>query len=304
MAINRRQFLAAASAVTAAAQTPPSPLPFPKPRVTPPVCLYSQIVVKIEYADLGPILSGMGFDGCNLSVQAGGHVAPDQASLDLVRAVESMRGAGVDVPVITTAITSPADPNVREVLGIGGILKLPLFRPGRWKYGAGDVLTRLTEVRRDIAGLGALSRAAGMAMAIHNQTGDSVGQAVWDTDAMIRGMDPQAIGFDFDIGYATAAAGADGWPVALRLALPRLKMATARDFYWAKGDGGRWAMTPCALGEGMVDWPRFFAMLAQARFLGPISLEMDYQPKNEVPAIQQDLGFLKKQIQAAYGARQ
>ncbi|MBZ5582383.1 MAG: sugar phosphate isomerase/epimerase [Acidobacteriia bacterium] len=302
MGINRRQFLAA-SAVTAAAQTRSGSLPFPKPRTTPPICLYSQAVIKIEYADLGPILSGMGFDGCNLSVQDGGHVAPNQASLDLVRAVEALRGAGVDVPVITTALTAADDPDSREVLGIGGILKVPLFRPGRWKYGGGDVMARLAEVRRDIATLGGLGRAAGMAMAIHNQPGGNVGQAIWDTDAMIRGMDPQAVGYDFDAGFA-AAAGEDGWTLALRLALPRLKMITAHDFYWARGEGGRWKMTPCPLGEGMVDWPRLFAALARAGFRGPVSLEIDYESKNEVPAIQRDLEFLKKQVAAAYSTHQ
>ncbi len=300
MALNRRQFLAAAGALGASAQTRPGALPYPKPRVTPPLCLYSQIVIKIEYADLGPILSGMGFDGCDLTVQAGGHVAPDRASLDLVRAVESMRGAGIDVPVVSTALIAAEDPNAREILGIGGILKIPLFRPGNWKYGGGDVMARLTEVRRQIATLGGLARAAGMAMAIHNEAGDNVGEAVWDTDAMIRGMDAQAVGFDFDIAHAVAEGGAEGWAVALRLALPRVKAVTARDFYWSKGENGRWQMTPCPLGEGMVDWTRFLGMLARASYRGPISLRIDYNPKNEVPAVQRDLEFLKKQVTAAY----
>jgi L-ribulose-5-phosphate 3-epimerase len=301
MGITRRHFLAAASAASAAAQSRAVLPDEPKPRVTPPLCLNSQIVIKIEYADLGPVLRGFGFDGCDLTVRAGGHVAPDQASLDLVRAAESIRGAGVDVPVITTALTSAQDPTAREVLGIGGIVKIPLFRAGYWKYGNGDLMARLIEVRRDIAGLAALGRAAGMSMAIQNRAGDSVGAAVWDTDAMIRGMDPQAVGFDFDAGSANAEGGAGGWEIALRLALPRLKMVTVRDLYWSK-TGGRWAMTPCPLGEGMVDWPRFFAILGRSGFKGPISLQIDYQPANEVAAIQKDLDFLKKQLATAYPA--
>ena len=300
MTFTRRQFLAAAAAAQAAAQSRPGVMTAPMPRSTPPLCLYSQAVVKVEYADLAPILKGMGFDGCDLSVQAGGHVRPDMASLDLVRAVESLRGAGIDVPVITTALTSAQDPDAREVLGIAGIVKVPLFRPGHWKYGDADIMARLSEVRRDISLLGGLGRAAGLAMAFHNQAGDSVGASVWDTDTMIRTMDPQAVGYDFDIGAATAEGGAEGWSVALRLALPRLKMVTAADFYWAKADGGGWKMTPCPLGEGMVDWPRFCATLARANFQGPISLHLDYHPANDVAAIQRDLEFLKKQIAAAY----
>jgi sugar phosphate isomerase/epimerase len=242
----------------------------------------------------------MGFDYCDLSVQEGGHVRPDMASLDLVRAVEHLRGAGIDVPVITTALTSAQDPNAREVLGVAGIIKIPLFRPGHWKYGDADVMTRLSEVRRDVSQLGGLGRAAGLAMAFHNQAGDSVGASVWDTDAVIRAMDPQAVGYDFDIAAAVAEGGEEGWFVALRLALPRIKMVTVSDFYWAKADSGGWKMTPCPLGQGMVDWPRFCATLARANFQGPISLHLDYHPPNDVTALQRDLEFLRKQIAAAY----
>jgi sugar phosphate isomerase/epimerase len=301
MGITRRQFFAAASAAPAAAQSLTAPPGSPKPRTLPPLCLHSQIVVKIEYPDLGPILRGFGFDGCDLTVRDGGHVAPTMASMDLVRAAESIRGAGVDVPVISTALTSAQDPGAREVLAVGGIVKIPLFRPGQWKYGDRDIMTRLTEVRRDMAGLASLGRAAGMAMAIHNYTGGSVGGAVWDTDTIIRSMDPQSAGFDFDAASATAEGGAGAWEIALRLALPRLKMVTARDFYWSKTNG-RWAMTPCPLGEGMVDWPRFFGIMGRAGFQGPISMQIDYQPGNEVAAIQKDLAFLKKQVAAAYPA--
>jgi sugar phosphate isomerase/epimerase len=300
MGLNRRQFLAAAVAAQAAAQTRPELQTAPAPHSTPPLCLYSQVVVKVEYADLPPVLKGMGFDGCDLSVQAGGHVRPDMASLDLVRAVEHLRGAGIDVPVISTALTSVQDPNANEVLGIAGIIKIPLFRPGHWRYGDGDVMTRLSEVRRDVTQLGGMGRAAGLAMAFHNQAGDSVGASVWDTNAVISGMDPRAVGYDFDIAAAVAEGGDEGWSVALRLALPRIKMVTAADFYWAKMDGGGWRMTPCPLGEGMVDWPRFCATLARANFQGPISLHLDYHPASDVSAIERDLAFLKKQIAAAY----
>jgi sugar phosphate isomerase/epimerase len=304
MPLTRRQFAAlvgqALPPVLAAAQSRTPLQTAPAPHFTPPICLYSQAVVKVEYADLPPVVKGMGFDCCDLSVQPGGHVKPDMASLDLVRAVESLRGAGIDVPVITTALTSAQDPDAREVLGVAGIMKIPLFRPGHWKYGDGDPMTRLADVRREVSLLGGLARAAGLAVAFHNEAGDNVGASVWDTDALIRGMDPQAIGYDFDIAAAVAEGAEEAWFTAFKLALPRIKMVTASDFYWAKADPGGWKLTPCPLGQGMVDWPRFFTVLARANFQGPISLHMDYHPASDIAAIQRDLEFLKKQVAAAY----
>lgn len=300
MELTRRQVLAGvAVASRAAAQFRPGN--GPKPRTTPAVCLYSQLLIKVPYDELGPILKDLGADGCDLSVQAGGHVRPEQAGLDLMRAVEAITGVGLDVPVISTACTSLADPNIRSIAAVAGEMGLPLFRAGHWKYTAAEVEARLSEVQRDIGGLASLARAVNMAVAIQNVAGDYVGAATWDIHMMIRGMDPRTVGYDFDIGYALAEGGGGGWQVAERLALARLKMVTVRDFVWSKDAAGLWKTTPCPLGEGMVPWPKFFAALAGIRFAGPISIQMDYQPKDELGAIRRDVEFVKKQVSAAYG---
>jgi sugar phosphate isomerase/epimerase len=296
MGLTRRQLLAGAAAQ---AQYKAGGA---KPRTRPPVCLYSKLLAKVEYDNLGKVLRDLGFDGCNLSVEPGGHVLPEQAQADLVRAVEAVTDVGLDVPMFTTSITSPADPNIRLILSIGNFMGVPLFRPGVWKYnGTSEIEARLAEVQREIAGLAALGRSAAMALGLRNVAGDNVGSAVWDTNLIIRGSDPQWVGYDFDPGSASAAGGVDGGWVGLRLALPRLKMATLNDFNWTKDTGGTWKATPCPLGEGMVDWSRFFAALAHAKFTGPLSLEMGYRPAKELEAIARDLAFVRKQVAAAYG---
>lgn len=298
MSVTRRQLLAGLAAGSAAAQVRPGN--GPKARTSPAVCLYSQVLIKVPYPELGEILRAMGVDGCDLTVMKGGHVAPEQSAVDLMRAVEAITGFGLDVPVLSTSYTNLADPTIRNVLAIAGEMGVPLFRAGEWKYPpSGDIELRLAEVQRDMAGLSAIARAVNMSVAIQNIAGTNVGAAIWDTNALIRGLDPRTIGYDFDIGYAVAEGGAGGWTTALRLALPRLKMVTARDFVWKKEDGV-WKAAPCPLGEGMVDWPKFFATLARVRFTGPISLPLDYHPDNEIAAVGRDVQFLRKQIAAAY----
>ena len=302
MKLTRRQLLAAAAGAGRAAAQAQYKAGGSKPRTRPPVCLYSKLVAKVEYDNLGKVLRDLGFDGCNLSVEPGGHVLPEQAQADLVRAVLAVTDVGLVVPVFTTSTTSPADPNIRLVLSIGNFLGVPLFRPGVWKYnGATEIEGRLAQVQGEIAGLTALGRSAAMALCLRNVAGDNVGSAVWDTNLIIRGLDPQWVGYDFDPGSAAAAGGVDGWWVALRLALPRLKMVTLNDFTWSKDAGGAWKAAPCPLGEGMVDWPRFFAALARVKFTGPLSLEMAYRPAKELEAIGRDLAFVRKQVAVAYG---
>jgi sugar phosphate isomerase/epimerase len=301
MGLTRRQVLAAMAAGASRAAAQSRRGNGPKVRSTPAVCLYSQVLIKIQYDDLGPVLRELGVDGCDLTVMPGGHVNPENSAVDMMRSVEAITGVGLDVPVISTAYTSLADPTIRNVLAISGEMGVPLFRAGLWPYTAGvEVQARLAQVQRDIAGLAALARAVNMEMALQNVAGENVGQSVWDTSLLIRGMDPRTVGYDFDAGYAAAEGGVGGWLVALRLALPRLKMVTVRDFYWSK-EGGTWKPVPCPLGEGMVDWTKLFAALAGARFNGPISVTVDYHPKDDLGAIRHDVAFIRKQVHAAYG---
>ena len=300
MNLTRRQLLAAAAGgVARAAQYKAGGA---KPRTKPPVCLYSKQLAKVEYDDLGKVLRDLGFDGCELSVEPGGHVLPEHAQADLVRAVLAVTDVGLVVPIFTTSITSPADLNLRLILGFGNFMGVPLFRPGVWRYnGATEIEARLAQVQGEIAGLASIGRGSAMAMCLRNVAGDNVGSAGGDTNSMIRGMDPQWVGYAFDPGSAAAAGGVEGGWLALRLALPRLKMATLNDFNWTKDTGGAWKAVPCPMGEGMVDWSRFFATLARAKFTGPLSIEMGYRPAREIEAIGRDLAFVRKQVAAAYG---
>jgi sugar phosphate isomerase/epimerase len=271
----------------------------PKARTAPSVCLYSQVLIKAAYDELGPLLKSLGVDGCDLTVMPGGHVDPQNAGLHLMRAVEAITGVGLDVPVLSTNYTSLADRTLNTVAGVAHEMGVPLLRAGRWKYPAeGGVEARLAEVQRDLSGLAAMARAAEMTIVIQNVPGE-FGGALWDSYMLIRGIDPHLIGYDYDAGNAVAAGGT-GWETALELALPRIRMVTARDFYWNK-EGGAWKPMACPLGEGMVDWRKLFAALARVKFTGPISVPVDYQPKDEMGAIHRDVEFLKKQVAAAYG---
>jgi sugar phosphate isomerase/epimerase len=297
MRFSRRQLLAGTAAGLARAAAQSRSGGSAKAHAAPTLCLYSRVLVNLDYNDLPMLLKGLGFDGCDLSVEPGGHVLPQQSPTDLMPALEAMTGGGLDVPLMTTAYTSMADPTIQNVLGLAGLVEVPLFRTGYWKLAAAEVDARLGEVQQALLRMASLGRQAGMATAVPNFTGDHGGLAVADISRIIRGIDPQWVGIDFDIGYATAEGGAGGWAAALQMALPRLKAVTARDFRWSE-EGKR--MVPCALGEGVVEWPQFFALLGRSRFVGPISLHLEYETKDRLAAIRHDLAFLKKQVGAAY----
>ena len=268
MALSRRQLLAAAAAAASRLSAQP------KVRTGPLICLYSRLLPDVEYFDLGPILSGMGFDGCDLSVQPGGTVQPQQISVDLVRAIESLQGRGLEVPVITTNFLSPVEPWARNVIYVAGGSGVPMFRGGYWKFSG----ARLVELKSQIVGLASIGRAYNMVMGVPNTAGDAV----------LRDLDPRWVGYDFDPSQATV-------DLPLEAAISRVKMVILRDVRRQNGN-----LTPCPLGQGIVDWTKFFDTLAHAKFSGPLTLQLDYPVADPVDAIRRDLEFARKQLNAAY----
>jgi L-ribulose-5-phosphate 3-epimerase len=279
-------------------QNPPEP-PAPRfgasaaKRTAPMLCVHSQNMIKVPYPQLGEIAAQLGFEGVDMTVYIGGHVDPRVTNVDLVRSFESTRGAGLEVPMITTNITSAADPTAFAVMYLTGHSQVPLFRMGYWPWIDGVPLPqRLLQVRQEITQLLGLAQRSGIVAMIPNRAGEFVGESVWDTESVIRGIDPRMVGYCFDPAEATAEGGLGAWAAALRLTLPRLKAVTLQDFYWKKDTDG-WKMQRCPLGEGMVDWQRFFTILSEAKFTGPLSIKVEYKPQDVLGAMTRDLEFAR-----------
>lgn len=284
--MRRREFLqTAAGSPLAAAQTAVA---------RPAVCLFSKHLPKLNYDELGRAVKQLGFDGVDLTVRPGGHVLPERAAADLPRALEAIRGHGLAVPMITTGLLSAADPSARPTLSTAARLKVPYYKLGYWRY-RGDVEQTVGEVRRQVAGLVELGKEYGIEAGFHNHSGDYVGSPVWDIRSIVDGLEARWIGYYFDPCHATVEGGSSGWKLAFQVAARRLKMVALKDFYWEK-TGGRWRMKMCPLGDGMVDWGAFFAMLKAAGFAGPVSLHVEYEPKDELEAIARDLAFVRRQV--------
>lgn len=270
----------------------------PLPRATPSLCAYSD-TLQVDYNDVGGILQMLGFEGVELTVQPGGHI-PLEGDIDLhlERAVEAMTGSGLDVPVISTSVTSVQSKELRTIMGWGNEMGIPILSPGQWPNNA-DGMASVVAAQREISMLAQIGRAAKMQIALHNATPNFIGSSIAELNNAIRPLDA-SVGFNFDVGYA-AAYSAPATPLAaLNTALPRLKMATVRDCKWTKSEDGAQTLTQCPLGEGMVDWPAFFGGLAKANFTGPITLRVEYTDKDVLSALRKDLAFLKKQRAAAF----
>ncbi len=301
--LNRRELLALATASSSSAATAGG-------ASKPTLCLFTKHLPQLGYKDLASTLRGFGFGGADLTTRPRGHVLPENVERDLPRAYDALANEGVALPMITTGLLSRNDPAARPTLYTAAKLGIPYFKIGYYRYRDFESIDRsLGQVKAEVESLAAIAGHAGITGGFHNHSGTYVGSALWDHWWILRDTDPRHVGFYFDPCHATIEGGSAGWEIGFHRLKDRLKMVACKDFRWERIQGD-WKARMCPLGQGMVDYPKFFQALAASGFSGPISLHVEYRIEapteaqridKELQAIETDFKYLKSQFDAAFG---
>jgi sugar phosphate isomerase/epimerase len=307
--VTRRRFIETVAAGGALAAFPGMIHAQAKPGFRGTLCFFSKHLPRLDGRGLGRALKTLGFGGVDLTVRPKGHVEPARVAQDLPIFVEGIRAEGLAVPMITTELTSDADPAARPTLETAAALKVPYFKTGYYYYAFVDARKERDAAGARLRGLAALSARHGVHLGFHNHAG-YIGGGLWDIAPVIDTLEPKTAGYYFDVRHAVVEGGDGGWRSAFSLAAPRLSMIALKDFFWEKTATG-WRVQNCPMGEGMVNWKSYFAMLAKAGFHGPASLHLEYEVPGGTPdaveehtlaAASRDLAFVKARMAEAYGA--
>ncbi len=300
--LDRRELLALGAASVAGASQGTSDKPT--------LCLFTKHLPHLGYKDLARKLRDLSVGGADLTTRPRGHVLPEHVERDLPLAHDALTSEGVVLSMITTGLLSRRDPAARPTLYTAAKLGIPYFKLGYYRYrGVDDIDSHLARVKADVEGLAAIAGHAGITGGFHNHSGTYVGSALWDHWWILRDTDPGQVGFYFDPCHATIEGGSAGWEIGFHRLKDGLKMVACKDFYWEKS-GGTWRPRMCPLGDGMVDYPKFFQMLAATGFSGPISLHVEYpveaptqaqKIEREMLAIERDFKQLQSFYDAAFG---
>src|SRR5437773_11405714 len=199
--LSRRELLGACSAAACAvtlslAESSGSP---PGAAYTGTLCLFSKPLPGMDWRRLAQAAKNLGFGGIDLTVRRGGHVQPERAAEDLPKAVVAIREEGLDVPMITTEVTSADDPAARPILSTAAKLSIPFFKPVYYEYKKINVLRELESAASQFRGLVALSKQYGMQAGYHNHE-EYIGAPVWDIASVIDLLHSKWRGFYFDAG--------------------------------------------------------------------------------------------------------
>jgi sugar phosphate isomerase/epimerase len=265
--------------------------------------LFSKHLGDLDVAAAGRVIAELGFAGVDLTVRPRGHVLPENARAQLGPAVHTLRDIGLDVPLVTTGITSADDPYAVDIFEEAAAAGVPNLKLGYWRYaGFGTIHSAVEDAARDLDGIEALAARTGVRAVIHNHSGNFVSAyapVVWQ---LIADRDPAAIGAYVDPGHLVVEGGLGGWRIGLDLLRDRIAVAAFKDYLWqAEQDDGHthMARTAVPLGKGMVPWTEVLDCLRQAAFDGWISVHREYgvqtaeAVREDVPA---DVAFLRAML--------
>lgn len=269
-------------------------------RTRPILAGYSGNLAKVEYPELGDIAAQIGYEAIDLTVMTGGHVNPRLTNVDLIRAFESMRASQLDIPLITTNITTVQDQTAYAVMVMTARSMIPMCRLGYFPLGNVPRPARVEQVRSALQQIVFLARRSEILPLFPNHSGDYIGATSAEVLQVLREFPPQLAGVMYDTAYGTAGDG-DQWEAGLRSLLPRIKAISVQDFRQNKDDG---SFELCPLGEGLVEWDRLLGILAEAKFLGPFTIHTEYPTDDAPGAMKKDFEFIRAKVEKAWAPKQ
>jgi sugar phosphate isomerase/epimerase len=257
----------------------------------------------------GKAIKSLGFTGVDFTVRAGGSVLPENVRTELPAAQKVFADLGLQIPLITTAITNTRDPHVADVFETAAACGIRELKLGYVNYKTfGSLRTVLAEVQKDLDGVASLAHSTGVRANIHTHSGPYISTnpaIVWE---LIKDRDPSAIGAYVDPGHMTVEGSRDGWRQGLDLLGPRINLLAVKDLAWEETDDAklhkkRWRTRIVPLDRGAVAWPEVFDCLKQLKFNGWASIHSEYQGGHTwkdmtVPEVieqtRADLAYLRK----------
>lgn len=245
-------------------------------RKVPGMHLFSKVLQFLDYAEMAEAAAAVGLAGLDLTVRPGGHVDPENFERDLPKAIAAIKAAGLRCDMISTNISGTNDRRDFDLLVLARSLGVTSYRTGALRY---DEQTHPMEsverYQRQLSALAEWNREIGITGMYQNHSGaNRLGAATWDLYLVLRDLDPDYIGCQFDIRHAVTDGGLM-WPDSVRMLKPYIRSVIFKDFRWGVVDG-KWRVVSTPIGQGMVDFGRYFGMLKDADIDVPVSLHLEY----------------------------
>ena len=237
--------------------------------------IFSKHLQFLDYLATGEMAAEMGFSGVDLTVRPGGHVLPEFVTTDLPKAIAEIRKGGSECEMITTRIENINNPLDVDILKTAAKLGIKYYRTNWFKYTEDQSMNEtLVIYQKQVNGLGKLNKELGLVGCYQNHAGTDIGASFWEVKKLLETVDPDYFGVQYDIRHAMVEGGLS-WENGLRLLQAHIKTIVLKDFKWGKVEG-QWKPINTPIGEGMVDFDKYFKLLKKYRIKPSVSLHLEY----------------------------
>ena len=240
------------------------------------VHLFSKHLQFLDYSEMCKMAAEMGFNGLDVTVRDKGHVLPENVARDLPKVVAEMKKHGLSTEMITTNVLDSKDPNSLEIIKTASNLGFKYYRMGWLDYPENaSIPESITTFKKLFSNLEELNKLYGITGVYQNHAGLHVGAPIWDLEPLVANLDPNFMGLQYDIRHAVVEGGTS-WELGLQLIHEHIQTIVIKDFKWGIEDG-KWVPINVPLGEGMVDFKKYFMLLKKLGIQNPpISLHCEH----------------------------
>jgi sugar phosphate isomerase/epimerase len=237
--------------------------------------IFSKHLQFLDYKATGEMAAEMGFSGVDLTVRPNGHVLPESVKIELPKAVKDIRASGVSCKMITTSIASIDNPLDVDVLNIAASEKIDYYRTNWFKYKEDlSMPDSLRFYQNEIKKLEDLNEKLGLVGCYQNHAGVNIGASYWEIYKILETVNPEYFGTQYDIRHAMVEGGYS-WENGMQLLNKNIKVIVLKDFKWGKVNG-KWEAINVPIGEGMVDFDKYFKVLKHYKLKPPVTLHLEY----------------------------
>lgn len=239
------------------------------------VSIFSKHLQFLDYKTMGEKVAEMGFDGIDLTVRASGHVEPKTVKTDLPKAIMDIRKGGSNCVMMTTTVENATNALDRDVLQTAADAGIQYYRANWFKFPEGKSMPEALEIyKQQLKELSSFNKELGLVGCYQNHAGRSVGGSLWEVSKILESVDSKYFGAQYDIRHAMVE-GAFSWENGLELVHSQIKTIVVKDYKWGQVNG-KWEVINTPIGEGMVDFKKFFRILKNYNINVPVSMHCEY----------------------------
>ena len=237
--------------------------------------LFSKHLQFLNYNEMSAAAAEMGFDGLDLTVRRKGHVLPKNVTEDLPKAVTAMKKYGLAPKMMSTNVWDAHSKVNKTVLETASNLGFTHYRTDWLNYPEDKPIKESQALfGKQARDLEKLNKKLGLIGGYQNHAGKHVGAPIWDLLPILEATNGKNIGSQYDIRHAVAEGG-ESWELGLKRIKPFINSIVLKDFKWGVV-GGKWKLINVPVGEGMVNFKRYFSLLKKYKINVPVSLHVEY----------------------------